>query len=55
MLNFIKKYLYVPLIIAAYFSWGMSIQPHRRGRPVVVPNSPPVYGTVTGFVRQAGQ
>ena len=27
--------------MAAYFSWGMSIQPHLRGLPVVVPNSPP--------------
>ena len=33
-----------PLTIAAYFSCGMSIQPHLRGLPVVVPNSPPEEG-----------
>ena len=25
----------------AYFNWGMSIQPHLLGLPVVVPNSAP--------------
>src|SRR5262249_29071143 len=30
-----------PLIIAAYRAAGPSNQPHRRGRPVVEPNSPP--------------
>ena len=30
-----------PLIIIAYFKAGRSIQPQRRGRPVVEPNSLP--------------
>src|SRR5690625_1250298 len=31
-----------PLIRAAYRAIGASYQPQRRGRPVVVPNSPPL-------------
>jgi hypothetical protein len=43
-----------PLTIAAYFSCGMSIQPHLRGLPVVVPNSPPEEGKGNVFEEGKG-